>query len=535
MGKIRYRPMKPFWPLLLVIALAGCRKEEPARWDVDLLAPLIKTTFTISDLVADSMLITGGDGLITIIYRDELFALQLDTVIQSPDTSFFYKYALPIPGSLNFAAGVTVFDQQDVTNFDLGDVQLRTLIVREGFLDMDLINMVQSTVLGTFQLPGATIGGTTPQLFATVGPGTPATPGTAQATMDLSGAHFDLRGPQFDQVNTLSTHITAQLDPNGSGATVSNQDSIIVVATYREIVPQYARGFFGERTIEIGPDSTEIDIFRNIVGGSIDLDEVTLRVLVENGLGVDIQAHLHRFTAFNSHTGNSVDLAHTIMSAPINLTRAIETGGGFQPSFYQNELDNSDSNVDLFLENMPDRIHYELDLDVNPLGDISNGNDFLYYDSRVRAELELEIPLDLIATDLTLQSELSPELSGSLEQHALLSGGLRIFADNGFPFSAELQIEIVNENGEVLSTLPVKGTIASGILGPDQLVASSVSTELSAMLTADQVNLLYSGGKFRIRSIFNTADQSQHIRILDSYKLELQVTAAAHYMVNGNE
>src|SRR5690606_41237143 len=77
--------------------------------------------------------------------------------------------------------------------------------------------------------------------------------------------------------------------------------------------------------------------------------------------------------------------------------------------------------------------------------------------------------------------------------------------------------------------------IASGILGSDQLVATSVSTELSAMLTADHVNLLYSGGKFRIRSKFNTADQSQHIRILDSYKLDLQVTAAAHYMVNGNE
>src|SRR5690606_17451542 len=112
----------------------------------------------------------------------------------------------------------------------LGDVQLRTLIVREGFLDMDLINMVESTVLGTFQLPGATIGGSTPELFASVGPGSPSTPGMQQATMDLSGAHFDLRGPQFDQVNTLSTHISAQLDPNGSGATVSNQDSIIVVA-----------------------------------------------------------------------------------------------------------------------------------------------------------------------------------------------------------------------------------------------------------------------------------------------------------------
>ena len=98
-----------------------------------------------------------------------------------------------------------------------------------------------------------------------------------------------------------------------------------------------------------------------------------------------------------------------------------------------------------------------------------------------------------------------------------------------------MQIDIVNENGEVMSSLPVEGMIASGILGSDQLVASSVSSELSAMLTADHVNLLYFGGKFRIRSKFNTADQSQHIRILDSYKLDLQVTAAAHYMVNGNE
>lgn len=40
--------------LLFSTALGSCRKEaDRAMWDVDLLVPLIRTTFTIGDLVAD--------------------------------------------------------------------------------------------------------------------------------------------------------------------------------------------------------------------------------------------------------------------------------------------------------------------------------------------------------------------------------------------------------------------------------------------------------------------------------------------------
>ena len=359
----------------------------------------------------------------------------------------------------------------------------------------------------------------------------------AFASKDLSGAFFDLRGPGFDQVNTLATQLSVQLDPNGSGATVTDQDSIIAIATYRDLVPQYARGFFGSRVIEIGPESTGIDIFDRIISGTVDLDQVTLRILVENGLGVDVQAFLHQFRAENTRTGQAVDLSHAIMQGPINLNRAQEFGGGggFDPSFYVNELDNSDSNIDELFELLPDRIAYELDLHMNPLGDISNGNDFLYHESKVRAELELEIPLHLIASDLTLESFADPDLPGSMEAHALQSGGLKIFATNGFPFSADLLIDIVNDELDVLSTVSVQGMIGSAVLGPDQFVQQDVASQLSAELTSDQVDLLYAGGKFRIRTVFNTADQSQHISILDNYELKLQITAGANYVVNGDE
>lgn len=526
------------WPALLFMALAfaGCQKEEPAKWDIDVLGPLVNTSFTISDIVPDSMLIVN-EGAITLLYRDELFALRLDTVIDQPDTSFYYNYALPFAGPITFQPGTTPLNQNDVTNFDLDDVQLRTLILRSGFLDLQMKNMVGSTVLGHFGLPGASLSDGPPALNVTVGPGSPSQPAIAFASKDLSGAFFDLRGPGFDQVNTLATEISIQLDPNGNGATVTDQDSIIAIATYRDLVPQYARGFFGSRVIEVGPESTGIDIFDRIISGSVDLDQVTLRILVENGLGVDVQAFLHQFRGENTKTGQSVDLSHAIMQGPINLNRAQEfgAGGGFNPSFYVNELDNSDSNIDQLIELLPDRIAYELDLHMNPLGDISNGNDFLYYESKVRAELELEIPLHLIASDLTLESFADPDLPGSMEAHALQSGGLKIFATNGFPFSAALQIDIVDDELNLLSSVAVQGSIAAAMLGPDQFVQQNIASQLSAELTSDQVDLLYAGGKFRIRTAFNTADQSQHISILDSYELKLQITAGANYVVNGDE
>jgi hypothetical protein len=522
--------------LLSMMLLPACRKEDKARWDVDLLGPLVRTTFTIRNLVADSMIVAEpGTGALTLLYRDELFALRLDTVIQSPDTSFVYDYVLPVPGPLNFPAGITPFSQNDVTRFDLGDAALRTLIIREGILDLKLRNMVASTVLGTFELPGATLPEGTAALNLTVGPGTPAQPAVALASKDLSGAVFDLRGPNFNEVNTLNTFISAQLDPNGSGATVTNQDSIIAIATYRDLLPQYARGYFGNRTVAIGPESVGLDMFRNIIDGVLDLDEVTLRILVENGLGVDIQARIHQFRAENTRTGQAVDLLHPIMQGPINLNRALETGGSFIPSFYVNALNTGNSNVDLFIENLPDRISYELDLHMNPLGDISNGNDFLYHDSRVRAELELEIPLRLIASNLTLESIVVPNLPGTADAHALRRGDLKLFATNGFPFSAHLVIDIVNEEGEVMGSVPVQGSIASGILGVNGLVQQAVDSRLDATLSEQQVQLLYAGGRFRIRAIFNTADQSQHIQLLDSYKLDLQITAGAHYLVNGDD
>lgn len=530
-------PLRVVAPLLLLLSTTtGCRKADgPAQWDVDLLGPVLNTTFTIADLVADSDLEVGPDGLITIVYTGELFGVDLDTLFQVPDTSFTYDYALPF-GTATLIAGTQLPPIDEVATLDVDEVQLRLLELREGTLHLSLVNKIQSGVIGTFTLPGATHAGNTVSMSQFVPAGSVGSPTMATAVRDMAFHRFDLTGPTYDAVNTLATQLLLQLDPNGSGATITNADTIKAIATYSGLKPQYARGYFGQRTVHFGPDVSDFGLFGNIVGGALDIDQVEVNLKVTSGFGVDARVTMDHITAINSGTGATLDLQHTIVPGPININRAVDHGNGFSSSEYQNQLDNSDSNIDQLLEVLPDRIEYELDLEVNPLGDISNGNDFLYWNSDLQAQLELRLPLTIIASELTLQQFSVPDLPGTAESHAIQFGELKLFAVNGFPFSADLLLDIVDADGTVLANLPVGGAIASGILGTDLHVQTPVSSQLSTYLTTDLVNLLYTPGA-RIRSIvvFNTADQTQHLDILDSYQLDLRMVFDGNYVINGNE
>jgi hypothetical protein len=143
--------------------------------------------------------------------------------------------------------------------------------------------------------------------------------------------------------------------------------------------------------------------------------------------------------------------------------------------------------------------------------------------------------LRLIATDLVLQQTTAVDLPGSDEGHALQSGLLHLFATNGFPFSAGIVLEIINDADQVVGQIPVQGVMASGILGADGLVTASVDSQLDAAVSEDLMDLLYSAGRLRISTLFNTADQSQHVQLLDGYRMDLQVTVEANYLVNGDE
>lgn len=525
----------PLCLLATALLLGGCRKDKaPPTWALDALVPVAKTKLTIGDLVPDSILSTDADGNVSILYTNTLFALSLDTVLTAPDTSFRYAYALPFPGPVEFQPGATFNTNDDVTEFELDGLQLTELRVRSGQVNVAITNMMNGTIIGNFSLPGASLNSVPFVIQQAIPPGTPAAPSTASSSRALDGYFFDMRGPDHNAVNTLATHISYANSPDGSAISITNQDSLIALVNYQDIIPQYATGSFGTRTITVEPASTELDLFTNI-SGTLDLDEVTATLRLRNGIGADARATIHYLRSVNTATGNTVDLQHAITTGPVNIDRALDLGNGFQPTLNAFQLDQANSNIDLFMENLPSRVEYSLEVELNPLGDISNGHDFLYYDSQLAADLEVDIPLRLIADSLTLRKDIELDLPGTPETHAWRSGVLHLFADNGFPFSADIALEIVDGNGQSLTILEPGATVASGTLGPDGFVGAPTSSQADIPISVEQMNLLQQTGMVRIRAVFNTTDQGNHVQILDRYALALQLTVDANYVVNGNE
>jgi hypothetical protein len=526
-----FRPAMLAWCLFAT----ACRKDrEEPQWDVDLLGPLVTASLGVEDLIADSLLTTDQDGLITLIYRSELLSLPLDTLLELPDSTFSYPWVLPIPISFEVPPGVELFTLEEETRFDLDQVQLSEVLVRSGSLNASLSSEIQGATTLTFSLPNVLLEG---QPFS-VTRNVPARSGTSPSLVSvqsaLDGYRFDLRGPQLQDVNTLAVLLTAATDESGGNTLLTPQDSVLASFTYADVVPQYVRGYFGQLTVDVPPETADLDLFRNM-SGTLDLDRVAVRLRTENGVGADAQVRLDYLRALNTRTGQTVDLIADLVGGTIQITRAQDLGSGFSPSVNNVLLDQDNSNILALVENLPDQVEFAGEIMLNPLGNVSSGNDFLYYESRMGVDLEVELPLSLIATDLALQRTTTVDLPGTPEGHALQEAELMLFATNGFPLQAEILAEIVSADSTVLGTIAFDGPITSAVLGADGFVQSPTTCERRALVDKTLLDLLQSNGLLRITATFNTADQTQHVKILNSYRLDLQVTARANYVVNGNE
>lgn len=529
--------------LSLVPAMTSCRKEPATpTWDVDVAVPLLRTTLGLGDLLPDSILSTDADGDVSLLYTTRLFALKLDTLLSAPDTTLRYVYPpFDLGGaSLTFFPGTTIPAITDVTRFDLEDLSLSELHVRSGELELELTSRLATDIAADFRIDGSWLNGAPLEVTGSIPPGSAALPSTLVVQQPLDGMRFDLRGPQFDDVNTISPRMDLTTDPAGPSVQMTAADSLEARVSYRNVVPAYARGYFGTRQVELDPDTSELEVFRDI-SGLLDLHAAEARLRVRNGVGMDMQARLLHLHGINTSTGAVVQLQHPIVGGPLNVDRAIDLGGSFQEATNGWTVNSANSNLAELIEVLPDRLAYDLDLVLDPLGDVSNGNDFFYYESRLSADLEVEMPLLLRATDLRLRKEFAVDLEGTLEQHALQRGTLHLFVTNGFPFSAGLQLAIVAADGTVQAELPPGGTVPSAAINAGGEVTSGAFAAIGFTIEAHQLDLLYPdpavgrpASRLRVTATFNTAGTGQ-VQLRAEHAMDLQVSFEGRYLVNGNE
>ncbi len=511
------------WVPLLTLALllgcfSSCRKKEPTTWDADFHLPLLETRLTLNDLVADSMLSSDEDGMAHLNFRQQLYEMSFDSLFTLPDTISEHGYKSPF-GNVVFSPGQLLFSRKDTIQYDPQHIELVHLVLREGTFTYEMTNTIRGRLVVSYEFLKVDQKNGEPFIIqGEIPAGTPSSPGKFKGTVDISGYDLDMTGPSGGKVNYLETLTKVKISPDEDNTTIQSGDQVRVKGTFEGMVPEFARGYFGQQEIDIPPSSVKTELFSSIQGGMLDIDGIDIDLILNNGIGTDARITLNELSARNSRTNKITSLDHSVLGTPLNISRANQEGGQLAHQEKTVHLNEQNSNVDKFIETLPDSLSYDLSLLINPLGNVSSGNDIAQYGHGFEAALDINLPLRIGMSDLTLQDTIAFETGE--QKGGFQEGTFKVHVENTFPLEAQLRLFFL-KNGNITDTLfagePIRAASSPSSVQPR-------TSTLTAPVPPEKASRLKDTDELLLKVGFTSQPGGQIVPFYSKHNMKIQVT-----------
>ncbi|MEQ9188717.1 MAG: hypothetical protein RLP15_13365 [Cryomorphaceae bacterium] len=505
-----------------MVLLLGCAKRfEFASWEVDTLTPLIKGKLNLANAIDIKEVNSSGDGILHVNISDTLLRLGLDSLIGIPDTTLTSEFSVPV-GGIQWPPGVPFYRDTIRTRFNLKDVALTYAEVRRSLFTVELKNNLKEPILVRYKILSATKNGDTFTLEEAV-----PKKGTFLGEYDLDGYELDLRGADGTRVNTIYAYVEAWIDPSITTTyTFSAGESFNIENTFEEIVPSYATGFFGQQSTSYA-DTSEVNLFQSIGFQSADIVDFDVSFTIDNGIGADLLLTIKELSSFSDAENRALE--HTIIGQDQMFSRAIDLSDPSDPVKHirkKVQFTPENSNLDELLEIHPNGVHYAVDLQVNPLGNVSLGNDFVYYGHDISAYMDLDIPLKLGFEGLTLSDTFDFRVDTSaFSENLIQSGSIHGYIENGYPFSAAFQLYFLDSNAVIIDSLsPDLQTVLAAVVDGFGNVSSTTASEISFPFNAEKIGMLKRAQSSIVAAKFDTYN-AQVVTIRDDYAIDFKFVA----------
>jgi len=528
-----------FLVLIFTFTLSSCKKEK-TYWDVDLSLPVASSSLSLSNLFPDTIISANQNGSLSIFFDDEVFSYTADSLVKIPDTTIYNTFQpIMFPGGYYpYTPGFTLdINVQDEVRFDFpNDIQLKEAKIRSGKLKLLVKNPLRQPVIFKCFVLSATINGNPLSLAIPINAGTRENPTIKDTLIDISGYKVSFSGAIGNKTNTIVQDLDFMIAPYATSDTIRYGDSLQSYITFQKLVPDFARGYFGSQTVTIGPDSTNFDFFNNINSGTLALDSTEIVLSLKNEFGVDIRGNIQQLKSIHPANG-TVSLISSSLNSPFNMSRATAISSSLSPVIATNKLlsfTQNNSNITSFIGNLPRKIAYQLSAQINPLGNVSGFNDFVYYGTGLKANLSVKIPLRFSANNIVLKDTTTFNIDALAEQINLVNDGKLILkATNSYPFSLKLTGILLDEFNHPIEQLisSPNNLIESPLLNVSQEVTSPKTSILYIPFDRSKLENMKRAKKIAYYIEFNTANGSQVVSFYKNYKLELLLTSEFNYTV----
>ena len=513
--------------LSLFIITTSCKKrEQSTHWNADFGIPLAHGSLNLSNLLSDTLTLAQSDQSVYLNYSTPIYTLSLDSLVKIDSPELNDTFALPFPVAVSFNPGQLFINQTEEQSIDLDNIEIREFELESAELNYTIKSTIIGEVIYEYQINSATDEmGNIFKHEVTVPAAQAGNPAIVSGTINLSNYHWDLSGINGNSFNKILTTMNVKVSENNTSAiNVSNQDTLFIQNNLASFNLKSAKGYFGQEHINIGPDSSNIDIFNKVSSGSIDISQLLANFELTNGVGVDAQFKINQLSV-NDEFGNPINLGHSIIGQNININRAFQNGSTITPSLYSNSFDQNNSNIVDMIEAFPNQLNYEMELEINPLGNVSGHNDFVNKNHPFELNLALLMPLDLIANQLTIQDTIEIDIN---DTNNINYGSLYIEIDNEFPLEAQLLLGLENGNTDLLSP----NTINAATIDMNGDVIGSSKTNHTIDLSSADIENLKQHKKLILTLIFNTADQNNHVMLYDFHEIDFKISALFNTTIN---
>lgn len=489
--------------ILIAVAIASCKKEN-TLWDGDWSLPLINDTLSLEHLTNDTTLVNSGGFYALDLYRT-LFDVQLIDTIASLDTTIDQKFVFG--GTLELQPGASFVNSTEEHTFsNEHGVQLKEVILRSGYIDVTVKNVLETAIEINVELPGVTLGGVPFDETYVAPQGTQGSPGVVSETIDLSGYTLDLTGISGGDFNKLESIIKAKTSSSGTAVWIEPTDTTLVSANFYGVEIDYARGYFGTFTFS---DTTNVnlDIMSKVTSGSIDIPNTSITFEIENGIKVGAQGILTVATNTNVG-GNTVNLTGGPIGNTFNIDPATGSWGTLSPSVKSLVFNSGNSNIEQYIENLGVNHSLGYSMDLNPWGNVSGGYDEVFPNSRVSIKMHATMPLSIEMDALVLKDTFDIDLSQDPAKTRVLSGELILNATNGFPISGDVNLVMLNINEAPLHTVTGSQTLKSAEYGTfDATHGFNIcGSEIHFVLPEEVISSLNDIKYIVVETMFNTVN-----------------------------
>lgn len=518
-NSIRIRKKLQFLLFITAVFLAtGCQKGEDLSWGVGVSGPLLKTRLDLFDIIPDSVLTGDCQNWAYLDFKQDVYTLDAATLIDVSQS--ITKVWFAIPATIMLQPGQAFISSLEETTFGFEDAEIRKIKVDKGLVSLSLLNPLTQPVVCTYALPGSDNGQGHFAAEVTIPAATGSTPGHTEVDADISGYTILLTGASGNAVNTLKVQIDARVAQTAQPVQVTPFDTLRINASFKELTLESAFGYFGQHQITPGKKKIAINTFDFFTAGTLQLDSASAAIRISNGTGMDIRLQMRSMVVRNTKTNLSVTVNDPFMAQPVYISRgSIQAVSGMVvPTEYAFVFD--PATVKTMLELLPDELEYEMDMEINPMGNVSFGNDFITSSDPLKATFELSFPFSIHASGLTI----SEDVDFSFSAPSLQEGKLYLIADNRFPFDATLNLRLLDKDGNEVDSLLPAGVISAGnLLLPDLI--QSVRTVIGIPCDAARLERLHRSKKILVNVVLDTKPNGVPVRLKTDYDLNLVLSA----------